>query len=110
MSIKDNINTEQETEYKEEYERGPEEMPDQVDQVENKPSLIKRLLTAETGPRPLEEYENHALNFKNNKSIGKIIRGLEGLFGSLDLAIIDIIMGILEYSKEKGFINGKAGN
>jgi len=44
----------------------------------------------------LQEYQEHPLNFDRNLSTGKILRGIEGLVGSLDLAILDIFSGVAE--------------
>ena len=58
-------------------------------------------LKAQSVDRPIEEYIEHALNFDKKKSTGRIIRGLEGFLGALNYAIIDIIMGLVEKSREK---------
>ena len=73
-----------------------------------KPSFsfqIPNFLKAEAINVPIEEYQNHTLNFDKKKSTGRIIRGLEGLLGALNFAIIDLIMGIIEKTKEKGGSN-----
>lgn len=63
---------------------------------------IPNFLKAPAISVPIEEYQNHTLNFDKKKSTGRIIRGLEGLLGALNYAIIDLIMGIVEKAKEKG--------
>lgn len=58
-------------------------------------------LRTRTGAGTVEERINHPLNFSHSKGVAQIIRGLEGFFDSLDLAIIDIVMGVVEVIKEK---------
>lgn len=59
------------------------------------------IFKAQSIDRPVEEYTEHALNFDKKKSTGRIIRGLEGFLGALNYAIIDIVMGLVEKSREK---------
>ena len=59
------------------------------------------ILKAQTGEGEIEEYINHPLNINKSKSLAHVIRGLTGMFGSLKYAIIDIVMGIIQYLKEK---------
>jgi len=72
---------------------------------ENKKSFdfsgIFNIFKAKSVDKSIEEYDNHTLNFDKKRSTGRIIRGLEGLLGALNFAIIDIIMGFVEKSKEK---------
>lgn len=65
----------------------------------NMPSFS--FLKAQSVDRPIEDYMEHALNFDKKKSTGRIIRGLEGFLGALNYAIIDVIMGMIEKSREK---------
>jgi len=58
-------------------------------------------LKAPTGEGSVEEYLEHPLNFDKKKSTARIIRGLTGLFGMLNYALIDITLGIIEKWKEK---------
>ena len=55
---------------------------------------------AETGDGPISQYMDHALNFNNSKAMARILRGVTGLIGSLNLAIIDIGVGVLEFFKK----------
>ena len=57
------------------------------------------ILKSKTGPGEIEEYIDHPINFKKSKAVAKILRGIEGIFGALDLAIIDILIGSLELIK-----------
>lgn len=59
------------------------------------------LLKSKTGEGSLDDYTEHPLNVKNESSIAQIIRGLTGMMGALDLAIIDIILGIIVFVKER---------
>ena len=58
--------------------------------------LWMKILTAESPKKEVNEYLNHPLNFDQDKSTGKIIRGAEGIIGNLDRAIIDILIGVIE--------------
>lgn len=58
-------------------------------------------LLAKTGPGAVEEYIEHPLNFDGEKSTARILRGLTGIAGELDYALIDIGLGCLEKIKEK---------
>lgn len=64
-------------------------------------SKILDILKSKTGEGSIEDYKDHPLNFNNNKYIGQILRGLTGILGALDLAIIDISMGILGFFKDR---------
>lgn len=41
-------------------------------------------------------YQSHALNWDNQESTGKIIRGFEGITGNLNKAVILIVMGVIQ--------------
>ena len=58
-------------------------------------------LKAQSIDRPVESYTEHALNFDKKMSTGRIIRGLEGVLGALNYAIIDIVIGLIEKSRER---------
>lgn len=58
-------------------------------------------LLAKTGPGAVEEYIDHPLNFDGMKSTARILRGLTGIAGELDYALIDIGLGALEKIKER---------
>lgn len=63
-------------------------------------------LKASTGSGPIEDYLDHPLNFNKGKGMAQMIRGATGLLGSLDLAIIDIFVGLLQFTKEKKVAQG----
>lgn len=62
---------------------------------------MKELLSSNTGDGEVDEYISHPLNFNKSKAMARIIRGLTGIFGNLKYAIIDVILGVIELSKEK---------
>lgn len=64
-------------------------------------SGLKRILGAEPPPKPVESYKDHALNFSGKDSIAKILRGMEGIAGNLNRAVILIALGLIELYQEK---------
>lgn len=58
-------------------------------------------LKAETGEGAIEEYIDHPMNFNKSNSVARILRGMTGMIGNLRLAILDIGLGILEFTKER---------
>lgn len=58
-------------------------------------------LAAPTGEGSIDNYIEHPLNFDGRKSTARILRGCTGLFGSLDYALVDITLGVIEKIKEK---------
>jgi hypothetical protein len=66
-----------------------------------KESSIMSMLKAQTGEGSIKSYSNHPLNMKNNDYVGQIIRGLTGMLGSLNFAILDILLGSFGFIKEK---------
>jgi len=69
------------------------------------PSLISntdvfKTLKKKAKKTELSEYMNHPLNIDNTGSTGRIIRGLEGMFTTLDLAIFDVLTGLWEKLRE----------
>jgi hypothetical protein len=80
--------------------------PIKVDEVKEQPKTNKifDILKSKTGEGTIEDYKDHPLNFNNNKYIGQILRGLTGMLGALDLAIIDISMGILGLFKDRNIV------
>lgn len=58
-------------------------------------------LQAKTGEGTIEDYIDHPMNINKSKGLGQLIRGFTGLFGALDLAIIDIVVGLMHFTKER---------
>ena len=52
-------------------------------------------LLAKTGEGSIADYIDHPLNFNKKEGTAQILRGLTGMFCELDLAIIDIGLGII---------------
>lgn len=53
-----------------------------------------RLTTSQTGPGPITDYIQHPFNVNRSSGLGQVLRGLTGLLGTLDLAVVDIIVGL----------------
>lgn len=62
-------------------------------------SRLKEILTAETGEGSIEMYIEHPLNFNNSKGVARVLRGLTGIMGNLNYAIVDIVIGSLDVLK-----------
>jgi hypothetical protein len=71
---------------------------------------IFEILKTKTGEGTIQSYEEHPLNFNQNKYVGQILRGLTGILGALDLAIIDIGMGILGLIKDRNIVKEEIEN
>ena len=54
-----------------------------------------------TGSGAVDDYLNHPLNFSQSAGLGQLIRGLTGLLGALDYAVVDIILGIFRVLMER---------
>lgn len=61
---------------------------------------IPKIFKAKSSDKPIEEFTQHPFNYDKKNSTGRIIRGLEGLLGALNYAIVDLIMGFVEKWKE----------
>ncbi len=59
-------------------------------------SNIKFDFMTETGEGQIEDYKEHVLNFNKSTWLARILRGMTGLFGSLNYALLDIAVGIIE--------------
>jgi hypothetical protein len=68
---------------------------------QKKESNFWSMLKAQTGEGSIKSYSNHPLNMKNNDYVGQIIRGLTGMLGTLNFAILDILLGSFGFIKEK---------
>lgn len=62
-------------------------------------------ILSETGDGSIEDYLEHPLNSRKSKGIAQILRGMTGLLGNLNYAVLDICLGFFEFSKEKGLKN-----
>jgi len=59
------------------------------------------ILKSETGEGNIDSYKNHPLNFNNSNGVSQILRGATGIFGNLNLAILDIMLGIFQLFIDK---------
>jgi len=75
-----------------------------------KASNFLDILKTKTGEGTIADYQEHPLNFNNNKYLGQILRGLTGILGALDLAIIDIGMGVLGLFKDRNIVKESIEN
>ena len=72
------------------------------------PQIDFSWLKAKTGPGTIESYIDHPLNASRSRGVAQILRGATGLAGDLDLAVIDIGLGLVEVIKEKRVSRGQA--
>lgn len=89
----------------ENYSPAREEMNENYSPVPKGLGIDLSILKTKTGEGGIENYQDHPLNFNKSKGMAQMIRGFTGLFGALDLAIIDIIVGFLQVAKEKKVVN-----
>lgn len=59
------------------------------------------ILLSKTGSGSIEDYIEHPLNGKKSRGMAQMLRGLTGIAGELDYAVIDIALGAFQYTKEK---------
>lgn len=95
MTIKDEIRQENEPTLDEDTQNDFKS-----ENISSKGKLFN-ILKSKTGPGEVEDYIEHPINLKKSTAVAKILRGIEGIFGALDLAIIDILIGSLELIKNK---------
>lgn len=62
-------------------------------------------LKKETGEGEIDDYINHPFNYRGSRAFAQVLRGLSGYFGSMRYALIDIVSGAMNFSKE-GVDNG----
>jgi len=61
----------------------------------------ERVLKSPTGEGELLEYAEHPLNFNRSEGMARMIRGASGILGSLDLAILDLVIGLIQVLIER---------
>lgn len=59
-----------------------------------------RILLSKTGEGSIENYLDHPLNIGRSRGKAQVIRGLSGIAGDLDYALIDIALGTIEIIRE----------
>lgn len=74
-----------------------------INQGENVGSKNKILdiILSQTGSGNIESYSNHPLNIKSDKNISQLLRGLTGILGCLNFALIDILLGSMGFIKDR---------
>jgi len=65
------------------------------------PAIWEKILNAPTGEGELIEYYHHPLNFNFSEPLARILRGLTGIIGNLNLALADILVGLLQFVFEQ---------
>jgi len=58
------------------------------------------ILLSKTGPGSVDDYVDHPFNASESRGIARVLRGMTGLVGELDYAVVDITLGALEVIKE----------
>lgn len=61
--------------------------------------FMKKIFIVEIGVGFVGDYLDYFMNVLNNNVGVRILRGLIGIFGNLDLVIIDIVVGVLDLFK-----------
>lgn len=89
-----------EQEKKEQQEEVKINIDNKQEEVKKDNNLFEFVIKTETGSGAINDYMDHSLNFNKSKSIALIIRALTGYFGALNLAIIDLLMGMFNLTKE----------
>lgn len=71
-----------------------------VEEVNPRNSFFDILKTP-TGEGSIDDYIDKPLNFDNSKGLAQVLRGLTGLLGALDFALVDIVVGAFRWSEER---------
>lgn len=56
-------------------------------------------LKAKTGEGSIDFYLEHPMNFNESRAVARILRGASGMVGELDLAVIDIAVGVMDFMR-----------
>lgn len=59
-------------------------------------NIFSNVWNAKSPNKEVEEYAEHALNWDGKTSTGRIVRGVEGLSGDMNRAIIDVAVGVCQ--------------
>lgn len=73
---------------------------EEVNGVETSESKGLTDLLLSDAPQDDGTYESHALNWDQTESTAKIIRGIEGIAGNLNKAVVLIITGVIQKYQE----------
>lgn len=78
------------------------------DEVFEEPEKVKEsisfdfsFLKAPTGPGGIEDYKTHVLNPSGSAGVAQVLRGVTGLAGDLNLAVLDILFGTFRILQER---------
>lgn len=77
-----------------------QESPETLQQVA-KTGLDLSFLKTPTGPGSIEDYIEHPFNIFKSRGLAQVLRGLTGLLGSLSFALVDILVGGLQFMRER---------
>jgi hypothetical protein len=64
-------------------------------------SQVIEFLKTERGPGSIEDYVDNPLNFKRSMGLAQVLRGLTGFLGSMEYAVVDIVVGWIRLKGEK---------
>ena len=74
------------------------------DKKKDKPTtgegVLKHIWNAESPKKSPSQYVEHALNWDQKESTGRIIKGIEGLVGNMDKAIVNLVIGVFQKISE----------
>jgi len=59
--------------------------------------LTKKVPAGET----VEQYMDHPLNVLHSKGLAQALRGISAILGSLNYAIVDIVVGLFSFTRER---------
>jgi hypothetical protein len=83
----------------EELELVPPGQTEDIEQPSSGGIDVIALLKSPTGEGDVDEYMQHVLNFNESRGMARVIRGLTGMLGNLNYAIVDIVVGVMELAK-----------
>lgn len=66
-------------------------------------SKIMTILKRKTGAGDVEDYLSHPLNYNGSMPLARILRGVTGLLGATDVAIADIMIGLLQLLTQRSW-------
>lgn len=71
-------------------------------EVEDSSKSITDVILAKSPEHSLDHYQDHPVDFDGEESTWRILRGLEGMLGSLNYALVDIAIGSYQKLTELG--------
>jgi hypothetical protein len=78
-----------------------QEVMEEMFETQEEPSkgLDLSFIWAQTGSGSVDDYKEHTLNFNKSEGMARVVRGLTGMIGELNYAIVDILVGVLHMWK-----------